>query len=250
MPIGAVSLRTNNECCKPQTKKSQNFGRKPNEHEHKNHKAAYIAASVGAVAALAVTAYIFRGRIAELPIFKRAVSFGSEKLEQGKKLGEQALNTARTKGKKVVKDAQELGNKVVKGTENLAEKVKNGVVDTYNTAVEKGAEFFDRAKNLASKKASTFSKEDMALISKYKKTGANQQGVFDTLKKYGMNESEEKYIKETLTLLKEKFAQNGGKTKPVSMRTFINQSLKKESPEAVIVDILENSKNLRKTHNL
>lgn len=248
MPIGAVSLRHNHECCKPQINKSQSFGHKSHDHEQKNHKAAYIAASVGAVAALAVTAYLFRGKLAKLPFVKRTVELGSDALAKSKKIGTEAIDKAGDLAVKAKKGVKETYNTVVEKGGEAAQKTKNAVVDTYNTAVEKGTELVGKAKDFVVKKKPEFSKEDLALFKKFKKTGGNQQGVFDTLKKYGMNESEEKYIKETFTLLNEKFKAKNAK--PSSLRVFMNEALKKASAEEIVTEMLENSKNLRKLWKL
>lgn len=121
--------------------------------------------------------------------------------------------------------------------------------EIFDKVSEKTTGIINKAKN-ALKKSPQFSKTETELLNKYKKTGANQQGVFEILKKHGMNDSEEKYVKETLTLLKDKFANRKSAAKPLSMRSFINIALKKETPEKIIDTLLNNSKNLRQKWSL
>lgn len=238
MSLGAISLRNNVDGPKPQTAKAQSFGRKDHDGEHKSHKAAYIAGGVGLLAAAVVTAYLFRSKIAELPIFKKAMTMGDDVLKKTKEFGDDALGKAKKVKDNVVDVTQEFGQKVKEGFDSAVGKGKEVVGDVKNAVKAKVAS--------AGSKKPSFTAEELATFAKFKKTGANQQGVFDTLKKYGMNESEEKYIKETLVLLKNKFGANGSKTKAVSMRTLLNESMKKGEAKEIIVDLLNTSKNIRK----
>ncbi|MBS4759987.1 MAG: hypothetical protein KHX03_04735 [Clostridium sp.] len=191
------------------------------------------------------------------PAKNNAVSFGTKHNSEEKKSHKGILITAG-----VVVGAAALAfafKKQIAKNKFVQDSVKK-LNETMEPITKKGTEMFDKmsekttgminkAKN-ALKKSPQFSKKETELLHKYKKTGANQQGVFDILKKHGMNDSEEKYVKETLTLLKEKFAKKKEATKPVSTRLFINLALKKETPEKIIDTLLNNSKNLRKKWSL
>lgn len=260
MPLGAISLRNNAQCCKPQANKAQSFGKKEHDNEHKNHKAAYIAGSVGLVAALAVAAYLFRGKIAEMPFFKKAMTMGENALNKTKEMSETVLNKTKEFGEDALKKTKEFGDDALKKTKEVKDNVVDATKEFGQKIKEKSEDIAGKGRKVFKRVRTrvfnnpvakpTFTADEQTLLTRFKRTGANQQGVFDILKAHGLKESEEKYIKETLPLLKAEMAKRGGKTKPVSMRTLINEALKKETTEEIITDLLETSKNLRKKWNV
>ena len=215
MPISAINFQNNSiKHNSTQNKAEISFAQRNETAEKKNHKKLYITA--GALVGLAALAFAFRKKISNIPFVKKSVVNV-----------ENVFESLTKKSKKVFK------------------KSKKAVTKTFDNISEKISKFSSKAKNVL-KKTSKFSKEENKIIKKYIKTGANQQGVFDTLKKHGMTNTEEKYVKETITFLKERFARNNSATKPISMRFFMNSSLKKGNPQEVISSLIENSKNLRK----
>lgn len=237
MPIGAVSLRNNLEVSKPKTNKSQNFGRKHNE-EQKNHKAAYIAASVGAVAALSVAAYIFRGKIANIPAFKSAVKMGSDVIDKAKKVSAEAYENATDFSKKAIENtrekASEMGTKIKETAVEISEKVKDGV----RTGIVKGKSVFTRP--------AKFTSEEKAIFESIKNTkNAKAAPALEALKKY-MSESEAKYIDGTLNLMHAKAIEKNARAKAPSIRAFMKEALEAKTPDEMVTALLNKAKEIRK----
>ncbi len=107
MTLGAVSLRSNNECCKPQAQKAQNFGKKEQDGAPKSHKAAYITGGLVAFAALATAAYVFRGKLAKLPFVDTIMKKGSEYAKNIKDFGRDTASKAAEKAGEVKESLSE-----------------------------------------------------------------------------------------------------------------------------------------------
>lgn len=253
MPVGSVSLRPLNDYKKTEKNSSaQNFGQRP---EKKNHKAAYIAGSVGLMTVLGIVLYAFKGRIAKTDAVKKAVKLGEDVLEKVKNntqtTAENVMKTAQNTIKKTTDNVIKKTNEVVEKTKDFSKQIKENIDNGYKKAVDGGSDIVENIRKKFSKnanKTSEFSQKEAEILEKYRKSGANQKGVFDVFKAHGMTETEEKYIKETMDLLKEKLAKNN--SKPVSMRAIINSSMKKENASEMIADLLKTVQNYRKKWEL
>lgn len=216
MKLAATSLRNNVEVTDNFSNKNVNFGK--NHDNKKNTTAKQVAIYTGTALALATLAFVFRKKIVNTKAFKN--------IEQ--------------KTDKVYKQVKQT-------TDAFYEKTKETLGENFSKIKNKTSKIFSKQVK-ENKPFSSFDQNEAQLLMKFRKTGANQQGVFDTLKKYGMTDTEEKYVKETMSSLKENFAKR--KAKSISMRSFLNESLKKDKPEAIIKDLIDNSKNLRQKWNL
>lgn len=122
MSINSVNLGNNNY--QFEAKKAQSFGRKirvgKSEDDMKSRKAAGIAITVGLVAATAITAYMFRGKIAQMPFVKEATEIGKKVVDGVKKHGGKVVE----KGKEFAQKAKEQGEKIAEQGKKVSENVK------------------------------------------------------------------------------------------------------------------------------
>ena len=158
MTIGAVSLRDSNSY-KVSTNKAQSFGKRntinDSDDSMKSRKAAGIAIAVGLTAAIAIAAYMFRGKIAEIPFVKEAFTKGKDFVNTAKKHGETIVEKGKEFGGKAKKVAEEVGTKA----KDLGGKAKETVGKVADKAAEKATELADEAKKVVQNAKKTVSKQ-------------------------------------------------------------------------------------------
>ena len=164
MPIGAISLRTNDNY-KVSANKAQSFGKREDSDSLKSRKAAGIAISVGLFAATAIAVYAFRGKIAKLPIFKtisekshqvidNASDLAKDLTKKGKKAIDGAADIAKgvgEKAKKVVDDASDIAKKAGDELKDLGEKGKEIADDAMEAIGKVAKEVTEKGKKIFKK---------------------------------------------------------------------------------------------------
>ena len=124
MTISAVSLRDSNSY-KVNKNNVQSFGKRNRANNSddgmKSRKAAGIAIAVGMTAAIAVAAYVFRHRIADIPFVKKGLQKGKDVAAFVKAQGEAIAEKGQDLGKKTKSVFDYVGTK----TKEFCEKTKD-----------------------------------------------------------------------------------------------------------------------------